>query len=733
MRGHPSNALADDPEEWRQIFDQAVQFVTRFLAIHDPFEIAARTSCQVLLALSTKKKYILQGDVKAAMALSPSELAEIELVHALALMQTQRRKRIPAAPSNMERLFTELPKLFYGFLGMQRTRYPETDERAHLIRKVRSQTTYQRNSFLKSDCETVVPGILSRLDDLAERETGFRFSEMYAALLAVTEKIRDRQTIFFDHWPQAREAVAEAEVISHIEFYCSISDVVKRAWTLAREQCISIGELKWAAFQLSELCKSWIFTLPKAELRQELGDRTVEFFEQISYKPGDLASTSIEHLFLNNPIWRRPLVSLDEHTFFLPTPSLIYSFPLEIFEAFMPPDSDLGRAYSQARSSYLEAAIQQHISSAMPSARTYRHVVWDDPEAGRTYENDVVALIGNTIFLFEAKSGRLDDAARRGGELRLLRNFKELFVEPGIQAARLERYLNTKGKDAQLQLKDTGELISLDLERPKIVHKFSICIEHFASLTSAKHNLKLLSAIEDDSAWAPVLSIGELLHLWRYLDTEISFYHYLTRRATLEDLIDFEGDELDILSTYLVNGLCLDSEAIKERKIIFLEMDHAVKEDRTPRSDRTEFHVYGVPLTRYWQMVLNEIYRNKEQRHRFDIIQCILNQDPFALADIDRRGHRWRTGLGGKNHDIIFSRYVIGERVFVLGYYLSKYPMENEEWRECSRTFAQGAAGGLFGVTDCVVLLRCKRSREQTIDGASFFRLLPAPYSPHRA
>jgi hypothetical protein len=50
----------------------------------------------------------------------------------------------------------------------------------------------------------------------------------------------------------------------------------------------------------------------------------------------------------------------------------------------------------------------------------------------------VVALIGNTIFLFEAKSGRLDEVARRGGELSLLRNFEELFVEPGQQARRLE-------------------------------------------------------------------------------------------------------------------------------------------------------------------------------------------------------------------------------------------------------------------------------------------------------
>ena len=184
--------------------------------------------------------------------------------------------------------------------------------------------------------------------------------------------------------------------------------------------------------------------------------------------------------------------------------------------------------------------------------------------------------------LFEAKSGKVDDVARRGGELSLLSNFEELFVEPGKQARRLENYINTKGKDARLCLKDTGGAISHDLDKPKIVHKLSICIEHFASLTSAKHNLKALGAVHEDEAWAPELSIGELMLVWRHLDTEVSFFHYLTRRATLEELIDFEGDEQDILSVYLVNGLCINPEEVKGRKLRFLEIDGIVRTEKTP-------------------------------------------------------------------------------------------------------------------------------------------------------
>jgi hypothetical protein len=76
--------------------------------------------------------------------------------------------------------------------------------------------------------------------------------------------------------------------------------------------------------------------------------------------------------------------------------------------------------------------------------------MWRDDATRTLYENDVVALIGNTIFLFEAKSGRLDDVARRGGELSLMRNFRQLFVEPGEQARRLENYLSAKGRLASL-------------------------------------------------------------------------------------------------------------------------------------------------------------------------------------------------------------------------------------------------------------------------------------------
>ena len=129
-----------------------------------------------------------------------------------------------------------------------------------------------------------------------------------------------------------------------------------------------------------------------------------------------------------------------------------------------------------------------------------------------------------------------------------------------------------------------------------------------------------------------------------------------------------------------------------------------------------------MPLSRYWKLALQEIYETEDLRHRFDIIQCILNQDPHALAAFAALGRKWRNGLGGKHNDVAFSRYAIGKRVFVLAYSLTRSGVHGDEWQERSRNIAREAVL-LFEATDCVVLLRVKKSREATFDGVYFARL----------
>lgn len=724
---HPFMNLAETADEWRVIFDQSIRFVRGFLAAHDSFEVLSRSVYQVIMGSAARRgnpRWPLEPKEPWEL-IEPSEL---EVLQALALMQTCARKRVPSSPRHILNFLSEFPKCGYSFYGMQPRRYPDDPERDRLIARIRGYTAFERNIFTKEDCETVVLAMFKRFDDVAVKELGFSPASMFSILYAVAGRIEQRARSYVDQVRGGYRAKSQDEARRSIEFFCSISPTAKRVWSRCERRCKTLEDYQWAALQISELCHSWCHTLSADELRRDYGDGAVKFFEQISIRPGELAAARPEHFFLNNPIWQRPFVRLDDATFYLPLPSLFYSFPFRIFEGFLTGKPKLEEAYSAARSEYLEETIERYVATGMPSAKTYRKVMWRDDVSGVLYENDVVAVIGNTIFLFEAKSGRLGEAARRGGEKTLVRDFKNLFIEPGEQAARLETYLNKKGKDTRLWIKDTNQPVSLDLGNPKIVHKFSICIEHFIGLTGAKHTLKVFGAITDESRWAPVLALGELMVIWKYLDTEVSFFHYLTRRATLEDVIDFEGDEHDILSMYFINGLFFEPERIEGRRIRFMNIDSPARVEKTPREDRTEFEIYGVPLDYFWKTTLKDIYQEKEYRHRFDIMQVILNQDPRALLGVSDMVRKWRRSqLRRKDKDVLFLRNSIGKRTFVLGYLLRTKRMGEEEWHEASRSIAREAAGALFEASDCALIMRMKRSREKAIDGFSFHRFIMVP------
>lgn len=718
------DGLASTPEEWRRIFAEATQSIQDFTQRYNAIEVIAKTATQALAGASAKNKAMSEGNYSVVN--NPlTEVTDVELVQALALRHPLRNTQVPSAPSKLARFFPLPEKSIAAFLRMQPSLTEGMTDRQAVIHKVRMQTIYYRNSFQKDDCESVVKDILRRVDKkVSAKKPSTNYAKIFENLFAISHRAMNQLDQFRERIARAYEAKTPADVYPEIEFFCSISSTAKRAWALCKNKCNTLDELRWGAFQLSELCNSWAYTLNKTQLLETFGNETLLALERMSLRFGDLAQNNPEHFYLNNPIWRRPLIDIGD-SFFFPIPTLIYGFPFQIFEHLIANDRPTQKAYFKARDEFLEEGVERLIKTAMPSARVYRNVEWRKDSEPVLFENDVVALIGNTIFLFEAKAGRLDQVARRGAEQSLIGNFKELFVEPALQAARLEEYINSKKRDARLWVKGTQQPVDLDLATPKVVHRFSICIENYAALSSAKHNVRVMGALAEDDPWSPVLSVGELMMLWRHLDTEISFFHYLTRRATLESVVEFEGDEQDLLSLYLTNGFRIDAEKMKGRRLQFFDFDRVVRVEKTPSEDRARFQIIGVPLSWYWTEVVKEIYQNTSMRHRFDIIQVILNLPVESLSGIEDVGRRWKTATSGrKEGDILFAKVEIGLRTFVVAYYLTKQIFTEDSWRERSRAVVREVSAGLFGGSDCVSFLRWKKSKHKTFDGVSFHRMM---------
>lgn len=647
------------------------------------------------------------------------EQAEAELLQSFALM-ADRHHVVPTSPANFRRAWDLARRNLRAFSGVMAPAGEDANPEKRVSRQARVMTLHYRNIFNSEDAKEIVPALLMHMDRASVDRLGYRLSDVARAMMHLFEDVPTRIQAYFQHTLAFHAGSATDEDYFVIADRSAMS---RRLWTWARAK-FPVGKgLASAAFQISEMGWGPVFTYRRDELEALFGTPVTEALFRLSLRFGELAGFEERHLYLGSPIRQRPFIRLDDDLLFLPLPALLISFPFEMVEHLIGEDKPLAEAYASARTDYLEEAVEDIVRKAMPSASVYRAVSWHDDANDKIWENDVVAVFGNHIILFEAKSGKLKQASRRGGTASLRKNFKQLYVEPGRQAARLEMVLRARSGEV---LRDkNGKPLPIDLSNPVVVHSFAVCIEHFASMTSSRRLFEEMGLIKPEDPWSPILSIGDLRMISAYLDTEVAFFHYLTRRATIESVIEFMGDEQDLLSVYLTNGFQIDSEALRGTRVVFGMADAPVRGLKTARENRGVPNAIGVQLPGSWQLIVNEIYGSCG-RHRFDVIETILNQHPANLKGIERRVRGWRSGTGKAGALTVSTK--IGNRTFALVVILWKEIFLSEaEWHSFARERAREVHEELQA-TECVVLLRHRKSSSLTYDAMSFFRMnrLPA-------
>lgn len=639
----------------------------------------------------------------------------VEILQAFAIAAGVGRQ-VPAAPKSMMRMWELARRNLAAYLTATEPG-GDADDAAHLARSVRLRTVYYRNVFNSDDAADVVPALFGRMDAAAEKQLGYRTSDFAKALFEIFNEVGRR---FCDRIEAEEIMRADTDPGEVVRTMLEGSNWARRLWRPAENCPLEADGIGWAGFQVAEMLCAPLFLFDHADLVAKFGGPITEALFWRSMRFNDIAEADLPKIYLANPIWDRPFIAIDDDTLFIPLPVLIVSFPFRIMEGLLDSDAKLNKAYSDARARYLEDDVERIVRLSLPSANVYVGVMWTDPDTKVLYEHDVIAVIGMQVLIFEAKSGKLAAAARRGGIKSLMTNFEDLFIEPGRQAARLEALLTTRRDDIEV-VDRTGRIVEFDRGGPSVVHKIGVCIEQFASVTSRRRLFREMGLLTNDQEWAPILTLAELRMICERLDTEISFLHYMTRRATADDVMDFVGDEQDLLSMYLRNGFVLDARALDGRQVTFLQADEPVRGRASPRGNRREFATPGITLPPMWALIAKEIYA-ADDRHRFDILLTILNQPPATLAGIAASVRRWRSGGGKGAGNTLSARMVVGERVFVVGVHMAnENPEDAAAWTHQSRFIGHDLAEKL-GATDCVVILKTRRSKSPTFDGISFFR-----------
>jgi len=277
-------------------------------------------------------------------------------------------------------------------------------------------------------------------------------------------------------------------------------------------------------------------------------DVVVSLLNTFSYQPKEDEKSNIEHVFLNNPIWTKPIIILDEESFFCPNPMLFFSFILKIFDDLI--DKVKSIELSESKAKYLEDKIETIVQNKLPNAKIYKSFKWDK------YENDLVVFIDTYILIIEAKSGKITDSALRGSPSRLKKKVKELLIAPSIQSKRLkdkiEDLIQNPTKSDPLRDK-----IPILLNKYSKVLRVSVSFEYFAFLQSGMMLLDKTGWLPRDFVPCPTMNLASFETVFDIFDNPIELINYFERREELEVNVKYEGDELDLIAYYLDTHLVM--------------------------------------------------------------------------------------------------------------------------------------------------------------------------------
>lgn len=293
--------------------------------------------------------------------------------------------------------------------------------------------------------------------------------------------------------------------------------------------------------------------------------------ESLSLKPGALKDKNIEHIFLDNPIWKSPLIKIKDG-FFCPLPQSIFSHIHNIMRA-LAETAGLKKNFDEVRASYLEGKVSSLLTKSMPSAKIINGAKWHMGIV--EYETDHIVKIDKTVIIVEDKSGTLSGPGLRGAPDRVKHHIDDLIVKPSQQSTRLESMIwKARSSDTDALAALSG--IEVDFSDVNRVVRISVTLDDFSILSSAEGELKEAGWVPNEIELAPTLNLADFQCVIEILEHETFFVHYFVERQRFQKAIKIVADELDWLGFYLETGFNIWGVEDKKRTLVLTGMSRAV-------------------------------------------------------------------------------------------------------------------------------------------------------------
>jgi hypothetical protein len=557
--------------------------------------------------------------------------SDVELLQAICLSVEKEEAHLDLAePSEIQFLWDNLIELGRGYdlsrMKALNTVKPE-DALIRIQEQIRTHTRGIRNWGYYHQVKRIAHDLLNPLDTKFLQHLGFSGSSFVKVIDGL---IRENESRINDHMKRFIPPIMKKTLEEMIKSYSearpneSFDDLFK--FLLSTRPTIDEARMIILCHSDLQLYKCFIHDAESVSMRTGVDVNEVEsVFRSISISPGELSGRDCRKFLLDNPVWTSPLVLLENDFVFSCIPQTSFSFFFEIISNLVRPHSSLSIAWQNRRASFLEEETAKLFRKVFRDSVIYKNIEWRIAGSGENGETDLLVLVDSLLLIVEAKSGEISAPSKRGAPERLKSEIKELLEKPALQSQRASAaFLDHISGRAPLQFSQI-----VDISKVKCIIRLSITLDDFWKLQSNIGELQRIGLVSEKVKPIPTISLSSLDTLCELLDQPSMLLHYFHRRSQLEGKFSYDSDEMDLLGSYLMNGLFFGNMENDGSRLVFHKMSHSVDRYMNAISEGIILRKPDRKVSDWWGLILAALEVRKPSRWMETMI---------AMLDIDSHG-----------------------------------------------------------------------------------------------
>lgn len=546
--------------------------------------------------------------------------AHVELAQMMALTLPPA-ERAPALSQEVGSMFEMLPKWTdqFHWKRLSQVETAATDlEKARIAVQEQMRITTQmiRNWGFYDQVKRIGTELLEPLDDRYDADRGYRLTDLVLIFDHMFDECQKRLNAHLDRLRPMMTAKSVREAVTrYYEAIPDLKDSPEAMVQLVREKGASVKAAKAMMLAHSDLRLPDCYTFATSAVASAIG-RPVAVVEKalraMSHQWGGLQGGNVEHAFMNNPIWTKPVISLGDENYFCPLPQTFFAFFFETVLGLVRVSPSLRTAYDKRRSDYLESQTTELFRKAFPEATLTPNFKWQSPDKSQEFESDLIVDLGSILILVEDKSGRVSPQARRGAPERVGEDVDRLLVEPSRQSKRLEDAIATAKAGAPGMDAFKG-VFPANLDRVHRIVRISVNLEDIGFIHTNINALREAGYVPPDIEAAPAVTLADLEIVFDVLRSPLERIHYWVQRSAWEGSADYLADEIDLLAVYLNTGLTV-GDIHENTRLLLLGASKPIDEYYEALRHGITKEKPTYQATQWWRDLLSRLEAKKPDR-----------------------------------------------------------------------------------------------------------------------